>query len=220
MKCFKTQAEKEEELEKAGEWLKAQQMRRDQNSHFLRQLKLATKELRYIKLNIRQRTLVQRESALKSQKHRLCNQERSPVSSEKIDKINLELAKINEQYWQFERDDYELLIQIPDGPLKRGITSTRSRENAHMTEWLKQDCAARGGCCSHSCGCCEKPRSETRSPNRGHCTAACECCEERRGFHVDTSHGEDPSQPWDTLGPLSGASYKAKLVDAYVFGTI
>ncbi|KAI9039376.1 uncharacterized protein KD926_009519 [Aspergillus affinis] len=101
---FKTKAEKEkeeeeeeEELEKAGKWLEAQQMRWNHNWT----------------LNIRQRTLVQRESALLSQLNRMGNEERlmSPRAmiekTEKKQKIEGELETINREYWQFERDESE-----------------------------------------------------------------------------------------------------------------
>lgn len=51
---------------------------------------------------------------------------------------------------------------------------------------IRFDCANRGGCCGRDCGCCERPRSDSKAGKQrfGHCTTACGCFKRFRGFEI------------------------------------
>jgi hypothetical protein len=74
-------------------------------------------------------------------------------------------------------------------------------ENNRSYGWrsYRTRCADKGGCCSRSCGCCEKPLRVSIRPNsendeketvrtHGHCTSECPCC----------------NQYWGSYGPYPG----------------
>ncbi|KAL2865271.1 uncharacterized protein BJX67DRAFT_359108 [Aspergillus lucknowensis] len=78
---------------------------------------------------------------------------------------------------------------------------------------LRSDCAARGGCCGRTCGCCEKLLFEnwlhTPGPNGkrilqkvyAHCTAECACCVISHGVYEP-----DPRlpRPWFVVESREG----------------
>jgi hypothetical protein len=48
--------------------------------------------------------------------------------------------------------------------------------NWYLCTSLNRECAARGGCCSRTCGCCLRKRETGRIPSQSHCTEFCPCC--------------------------------------------
>lgn len=66
-----------------------------------------------------------------------------------------------------------------------------------------RSCVDIGGCCSRSCGCCEKPLREHLQPTDGggrevvgvygHCTSECACCIQHQGFYLPNSHLRETS---------------------------
>lgn len=71
----------------------------------------------------------------------------------------------------------------PRGPLQQAYEATRERNTFwFLTDYLRHECAKRGGCCGRACKCCDKPRESTRELFRyGHCAGCCACCIELRG---------------------------------------
>lgn len=71
---------------------------------------------------------------------------------------------------------------MPGGLFRKAFLSWRKVFNWHMCRWLREECMARGGCCSRSCGCCEHKKDTPRLPGRFHCTEFCPCCLSTHGF--------------------------------------
>lgn len=86
----------------------------------------------------------------------------------------------------------------------RTVTDT----TIHIYAWVfeRGQCAARGGCCGRTCGCCEKslheyllPGSHWQGDNlengaerekveiHGHCTVECACCIQFRDCYIPHS---------------------------------
>ncbi|PLB51434.1 hypothetical protein P170DRAFT_471367 [Aspergillus steynii IBT 23096] len=101
-------------------------------------------------------------------------------------------ASVMQRVLQIELDSF------PNGPVKRAIRSLRRNTQWDNSEWVRAQCAERGGCCARQCGCCQAPRRGVAVKGIGHCTSACLCCQNDRGFPIDTSEG-------DLLGPFRAA---------------
>ncbi|KAJ5116319.1 hypothetical protein N7456_000667 [Penicillium angulare] len=80
-----------------------------------------------------------------------------------------------------EQDLYHAVSMLPE-PLKREYDHLRTKPTWYMRKSLIDDCAAQGGCCRRSCGCCEKRHFVTRGKGSGHCTLDCACCISYRLF--------------------------------------
>ena len=87
-----------------------------------------------------------------------------------------ELRDLNDQYLKQDKIAWMADVGGPTAALKRAFKAWRQDPDWYLCEWLRQDCAGRGGCCGRDCGCCEKARDTHRGQNRGHCTGACGCC--------------------------------------------
>ncbi|RAH50010.1 uncharacterized protein BO95DRAFT_459519 [Aspergillus brunneoviolaceus CBS 621.78] len=133
--------------------------------------------------------------------------------------IENELCTVHEQIWKLERKAHRILRKFPVsfGPVKRAVCANRARPDWHLTEFLREDCEGRGGCCGRGCGCCAGPRSAHRA-KWGHCTAACVCCERARGFAVGKHVRWEPVR----LPALDDAEWitgdMLQLLVAYAFG--
>ncbi|ODM22098.1 hypothetical protein SI65_02944 [Aspergillus cristatus] len=92
-----------------------------------------------------------------------------------------ELQRLNDEYWQHKQHVWRLEANTPLGPMRRAYEACRQKPDWHLSEWLRRDCAGRGGCCRRKCGCCEKARKTEREWNHGHCTSACRCCIASKG---------------------------------------
>lgn len=117
---------------------------------------------------------------------------------------------------------YSLLWQsqehMPSGPLRRAFLAWRSNPDWYLCDWLRRECASRGGCCGGSCGCCEKPRDADQVLNRGHCTPACSCCIQA---HRKTDD-DDFKEELDNLKTFfleKDNMYARRLFRAYIWGT-
>lgn len=135
----------------------------------------------------------------------------------KLKKYKAELRCLNDGYWEMSHAAYLLEAEISDGVLKRAFKQCRADPEWYLCQWLREDCARRGGCCGRGCGCCEKARTNNRQWNRGHCTRACGCC-------VRKQQRSDKSVFWDgyeidEVDIVSMDSpYGARLIRAYIWG--
>lgn len=87
-----------------------------------------------------------------------------------------ELQRLNDDYWRHKQHLWRLEANTPLGPVGQAYEACRQKPNWYLSDWLRRDCAGRGGCCGRKCGCCEKARETEREWNHGHCTSACRCC--------------------------------------------
>lgn len=152
-----------------------------------------------IEFNYKGRWIVQREILIKD---RMAMFEKTVSNSatervwkrhaeEKIGVCERELENRDKEYQRLQE---KMKQQKPmSGPLQQKYFETREQnEFWFLTDFLRDECAARGGCCSQGCGCCERPRSAetSRDFRHGHCTADCVCCHNRRGFVLNYKERE------------------------------
>lgn len=80
----------------------------------------------------------------------------------------------------------------------------RKDPNWYLCEWLRQDCAGRGGCCGRSCNCCEKLRASAFGVlhlkwDHGHCISACGCYIRTRGYTEDQIDKKRDSEDFPSI---------------------
>lgn len=113
-----------------------------------------------------------------------------------------ELIKLREGYWEHQ---IRLTSLLETRPIDIGtvdevllLRSHRDRHN-HTFAWKqeREKCAAGGGCCGRTCGCCETSLGQYLEPAKdgeeederkevevlGHCTVECGCCILVRGCY-------------------------------------
>lgn len=136
-----------------------------------------------IKADIEMRRIVQREIYLKEEVQALQKALTLSLPSEEkaVQKYILgtygeELRDLNDQYLRHVKGTWKQDVGGPTAALKRAFKAWRQDPDWYLCEWLRQDCAGRGGCCARDCGCCGKARDTHREQNRGHCTGTCGCC--------------------------------------------
>lgn len=135
-----------------------------------------------------------------------------------LEKWAYEIEELARQYWHQEREFYRREASCPDGPIKRGFLTWRKNPDWYLeNEFLRYDCAGRGGCCGRSCGCCEKPRHADREIRMGHCTVECGCCRRTRGFELSHEDKNKFKKLFD-CEVQENASYINSLKLAYIFG--
>ncbi|PYH81899.1 hypothetical protein BO82DRAFT_283322 [Aspergillus uvarum CBS 121591] len=172
---------------------------------------------------------IQREAALQNELEALSVKKKLLAAPEPVDATTseeirsrirtteAELRTLNETIWRLERGTHAVLRQFPEGPLLRAVNANRARSRWHMAPLLKEDCVGGDGCCARKCGCCTKPRSETRS-KKGHCTPACACCERARGFAVEREESWEPTRIAFADGLDECRDHMQRLMLAYCFG--
>ncbi|KAH8433042.1 uncharacterized protein LDX57_010681 [Aspergillus melleus] len=104
-----------------------------------------------------------------------------------------------------------------DKPLNRAIKCLRENPKWYLSDFLRWDCAGRGGCCGRLCGCCERSRSTVRSSDLGHCTIACECCTTYQGFELEIKPGGEKVASINVMA-RDNDSFSGRMMDAYVWG--
>ena len=130
-----------------------------------------------------------------------------------------ELRHLNDGYWEMSRELYLLEANIPDGALKRAFESCRADPEWYLSQWLREDCARRGGCCGRDCGCCEKARTNHYEWNRGHCTKACGCCLRKKQCGDEAALSNKNESEMDDVDIASRNSpYGIRLFRAYIWG--
>ncbi|GAQ12122.1 hypothetical protein ALT_9443 [Aspergillus lentulus] len=127
----------------------------------------------------------------------LCNSpEKSATIESVIRRTKRTLENTNDIYRRLYRTLWELQEHMPSGPLCRAFLAWRANPDWYLCDWLRRECAGRGGWCGRSCGCCEKPRDTGRLLNRGHCTLACSCYIQTKG----KTEADDPvGDNWGTM---------------------
>lgn len=126
-----------------------------------------------------------------------------------------ELEKVNREYWRLERKLQIETTTAPSNGLLRALNSYRAKFKWHLHHYLRDTCVARGGCCKRDCGCCERPRSDTREFRFGHCTAECTCCERDRGCELDS---EERKIVEPNFSKGNNTSYENQMINAFFFG--
>jgi hypothetical protein len=128
--------------------------------------------------------LVQEEIRLKKELAALEKLEALSADEKKQKEIRETLlGMIDEGCWLHRRVYYDNILNKPKGPHIRRYEASFV-DHFLFSEDSKLRCKARGGCCEHDCGCCQRPLETTRvGYSRGHCSPACGCCVSRREFY-------------------------------------
>ncbi|PYI19027.1 hypothetical protein BO99DRAFT_403050 [Aspergillus violaceofuscus CBS 115571] len=133
-------------------------------------------------------------------------------------------SKAHQDLWYERQQRFRTLSAIPDGPLRRALLVRLQQRDFHLSSsWQRAQCAAMGGCCGRSCGCCSKPRNpDDDKKYHGHCFSYCMCCTDQRGFRIEPSNLED--DPMHTFFNFSQgrrlSEYECCLLDSYIWGLL
>lgn len=162
-----------------------------------------------VKGDIMMRLLVQREIYLQEETRALQKllvldeaNDKNTARKAQLEKYEAELECLNDVYWEISRAFYKHEANISYGVLKRAFDSCRADPEWYLNQWLREDCARRGGCCGRGCRCCERPRTNNRQWNRGQCTTTCGCCvrKQQRSYEfllLDRNDSSDERGPSD-----------------------
>ncbi|OJJ87384.1 uncharacterized protein ASPGLDRAFT_23400 [Aspergillus glaucus CBS 516.65] len=138
-----------------------------------------------------------------------------------------ELRYLNYVYWAHKRHIWLLEAGTPVSAAGRAYEARRKHiPDWYLSEWLRRDCAGRGGCCGRGCECCERARNtRDREWSHGHCTSACGCCVRTRGRgRAREVLLLGPEEDMDVLPDDCGVSedcqglYVNRLMVAYIWG--
>lgn len=170
-----------------------------------------------IEANIGLAEIVQREQFVKEEIDRLMA---SPGSQEKkrIRKLHEEACKLKQKYWRLDRMAYILEGRCPMTILMDGYQALHRQYGWHLiSDWLRNDCIRRGGCCGRSCKCCSRPTTQNRLKGWGHCTIECGCCNRCRGFELGK---EDKKliRPNFDINNWKRSPYSCNVFGAYLWG--
>jgi hypothetical protein len=128
-----------------------------------------------------------------------------------------ELISLDHEYTRLERTYDTVVTGCPAGPIKSGYLWIRKQPYWHLkSDWLRQDCINRGGCCGRSCRCCENSPDPRRRKGWGHCTAQCACCKSVHGFRP-TERGKRLLQPDYNLTVHPWSQYSRQMFRAYIW---
>jgi hypothetical protein len=108
-----------------------------------------------------------------------------------METVQIQLQVLNKRYWLLERVWWKHRYNF-SGPLCRAFDLWRSHSQWYLHNTIIECCAARGGCCGLSCGCCiNRKIPEGRKLGVGHCTDECECCKARTSFNLSDMQERD-----------------------------
>ena len=164
----------------------------------------------------RQHRLIQKKQAIEKQQNEndgkppdydlISAAEMAPEST--ITLLEKELRELREKYWEHQNRLSRYGILPPTWKLsveKIYVLRTHRNRHNHSYAWVfeRGRCAARGGCCGRTCGCCEKSLHEYLLPGsqgqgddlgngavrekvevHGHCTVECACCIQFRDCYI------------------------------------
>lgn len=129
-----------------------------------------------------------------------------------------ELENLNNLYWDTVHIAGENMGKMPAGILGRAFKSCRTDPEWYLCQWLREDCARRGGCCGRDCGCCERARTTERQWNRGHCTRECGCCiRNKRRSYEDVDSEECQEEDLSFYMAAKESQYSGRLNRAYIW---
>ncbi|CAG8050306.1 unnamed protein product [Penicillium olsonii] len=169
-----------------------------------------------IETEILLREVTQQESFVK-ECIQIVNANSDPVAKAIVPDMVEELITLDHEYDRLERTYETIVAGCPAGPIKSGYLWIRQQSYWYLrSDWLRQDCINRGGCCGRSCGCCETPPDPRRRKGWGHCTAQCACCKSVRGFRA-TERGKRLLQPKYDLTVFPWSHYSRQMFRAYVW---
>ena len=185
-----------------------------------------------IKGNIKARWIVQREIFLEEEIQALRKtlpliaDENGKVKEEKaeaesrLSAFEQELKRLDSEYWEHKYHLRGLEAFSPTFLFGRALQAHRKDPNWYLSDWLRLDCAGRGGCCGRDCGCCEKPRGTHRNCDwdRGHCTGACGCCIRTKGSSKEAKLDDDLGACLKGVPAIIGGLYGVQLHFAYIWG--
>jgi hypothetical protein len=202
------------------QWIKAQAKLNDQYTKELRGRKDGSKLLKWmhsiIEIHIQLAKTVQREQFLEGETRRLM-MSMGPENKRELEDLDDELKALNRKYWRLEKELYILEENCLMQSLRRVYGSLHSQHGWHLiSQWLRNDCIRRGGCCGRSCQCCEKPPGSNRLKGWGHCTLECACCNRFRGFKL-TAEEESLFQPDFDCEHWDKSPYSHSLLRAYMW---
>lgn len=172
-----------------------------------------------IRGDIKARWITQREIYLQEEVHSLHKSlslsTDDEEASSRLKEYEEELQSLKKQIMDHSRQFWQLEAGAPTA-VQKSFRTCRSNPNWYLGEWLRQDCARRGGCCGRDCGCCEKARGQTHQRwNHGHCTTACGCCVRTHGCPPESVESELPAS---AKGDWVMSRYWARIVPAYIWG--
>lgn len=138
-----------------------------------------------------------------------------------VSDLERSVQSLKEDYWACKRRTW--INECDLKPImKRSFVALRKDPRWYLSDWLRKDCARKGGCCGRDCGCCEKPRDTEHLSHHGHCTTACGCCVRHKELSESAILGNEYAFEYsDVLSfgmyhEISG--YKLNMVRAYIFG--
>lgn len=170
--------------------------------------------------NIQRKTYLLEETMALKKSLAVSSDKRSEESTQtaQLDKYEKELEFLNNEHWGLLRAVAQLEGDMAAGVFSKAFNSCRANPDWYLCQWLRQDCAKRGGCCGRSCGCCEKTRSTNRQGTRGHCTTMCGCCIRTQG-RTNISYESGKSEDFHFYNNASRRTrYNARINRAYIWG--
>lgn len=169
-----------------------------------------------IETEILLREVTQQESFIKEY-IQIENAKSDPASRAILPGLVEELISLDHEYGRLERTYETIVAGCPAGPIKSGYLWIRRQSYWHLkSDWLRQDCVNRGGCCGRSCRCCEIPPDPRRRKGWGHCTANCACCRDVSGYRAAGSE-KRPLEPHYDLTVFPWSQYSRQMFRAYVW---
>jgi hypothetical protein len=210
----------EEIAEKSGRWIYAQ---------FLRGMRYAWWETdreiflqwaqAIIETELHLRETTQRECYIKELIQ--CQQTYTTISEKaRLEALIEELISLDRTYRNVEQSYERVVAKCPEGSMKSVYLSLRRQPQWHMmSQWLRQDCANRGGCCGRACQCCENLPDPRRVKGWGHCTEQCGCCYRARGFLV-TAENRRRMNPCFDLTASPRSEYSKEMFLAHIWSLL
>ncbi|KAJ5611639.1 hypothetical protein N7528_008744 [Penicillium herquei] len=169
-----------------------------------------------LEADIKTQWLVQREICVNQRKQTLQNQIESPPayneqnessnsdssSKEEITKqlasCNQDLKDLNTSYWEHQNKLHRIKSEWRVRPAKEAYTLLHETDNWYLNRFTIRHCKGGNGCCSRSCGCCERDRETKRKEKMGHCTSACPCCLKFKNLPESPEMTDLADFPFDT----------------------
>lgn len=156
-----------------------------------------------IRLDIKGRQIVQRETRIKLHARALCKAGQiapttlTPQQQAEMNGYERELEALDKAYSDFQTELASHTERQLDNPLVRACKDTKYNDPFwFLTPAAIRECVRKGGCCGRSCKCCEQSRSMDRGFRYGHCTAECGCCIDYHGFQRQDPE-EERNFKWD-----------------------